>query len=151
METDIRHMIYQISLEEKLEHERLEQQRAKHFRAQPLPHDEPFVPKRSDRPLTEVDDVVLFTEMRSEERRAFEEMLKQKEEMEQRERERMKREQEVCASLQISPFCRPWGMHGAILNATSTGTRKGRNPTFATTASAPRTTRQAICPRCRQT
>ncbi|KAJ3041533.1 Protein tpx2 [Rhizophlyctis rosea] len=94
LETDIRHMMYQMSLEEKLEHERLEQQRAKLFKAQPLPHDEPFVPKRSEKPLTEIDEVVLFTEMRSEERRAFEEMLRQKEEMEQRERERMKREQE---------------------------------------------------------
>ncbi|KAJ3042781.1 Protein tpx2 [Rhizophlyctis rosea] len=104
LETDIRHMFHQMTLEERLEKERAEEERAKNFKAQPLPHVEPFIPKKSERPVTDPDEVLLFTEMRADERRVFEERLKERERMEEEERERMRKKKEQREKQEIKKF-----------------------------------------------
>ncbi|KAI9101159.1 hypothetical protein DFS34DRAFT_459004 [Phlyctochytrium arcticum] len=95
LETDIRGDFARLTLQEKLEQEEYEKQRAREFHANPLPLDEPFRPEPSSRPLTNVSDVVLNTDLRAEERKAFEDALRQKEAMEQELRETMRKEREL--------------------------------------------------------
>ncbi|KAJ3105005.1 Protein tpx2 [Phlyctochytrium planicorne] len=51
------------------------------FVAQPMPSFEPFVPKKSSKPPTEPEPIKLHSEMRAEERKAFDEALMRKERM----------------------------------------------------------------------
>ncbi|RKO84603.1 hypothetical protein BDK51DRAFT_29204 [Blyttiomyces helicus] len=94
LETEVRGLMYQLSLEEKIEREVKEEIAAKTFLANPMPLLEPFVPKRSDKPPTEVEPLTLYTDIRAEERRAYEESRKMREAMEEEERERMRLEEE---------------------------------------------------------
>ncbi|KAJ3178246.1 Protein tpx2 [Gaertneriomyces sp. JEL0708] len=95
LETDLRGEFAKLSLQEKLQEEERERRRRKEFRAQPLPVVEPFMPQPSHKPLTDVENVVLHTDVRAEERRAYEEMKRRKEEMEEMERQRMLKEAEA--------------------------------------------------------
>ncbi|KAI9002732.1 hypothetical protein BC832DRAFT_593458 [Gaertneriomyces semiglobifer] len=95
LETDLRGEFAKLSLQEKLQEEERERRRRKEFRAQPLPVVEPFMPQPSHKPLTDVENVVLHTDVRAEERRAYEEMKRRKEEMEEMERQRMLKETEA--------------------------------------------------------
>ncbi|KAJ3078383.1 Protein tpx2 [Rhizoclosmatium hyalinum] len=66
------------------------------FVAQPVPQVEPFVPKKSSKPVTLPEPVLLHTDSRVEERRGFEEMKREREreEAEAREQARLAREEE---------------------------------------------------------
>ncbi|KAJ2805547.1 hypothetical protein H4R21_001216, partial [Coemansia helicoidea] len=73
--TDSRGEAYQRQLRARLaelEERRLERMR---FKARSIPHslDHPFVPQPSTRPLTTVEEILLKTELRSEERHAYDE------------------------------------------------------------------------------
>ncbi|KAJ3278773.1 Protein tpx2 [Borealophlyctis nickersoniae] len=94
LETDIRGALHRMTLEEKRAKELEEAAAAKRFVAKPIPALEPFIPKKSDRPVTEPDDVVLHSDVRAEERRAFEEQQREKERADEERKERHKREQE---------------------------------------------------------
>ncbi|KAJ3131790.1 Protein tpx2 [Physocladia obscura] len=64
------------------------------FTAQPMPVFEPFVPKKSNKPPTVPDSVVLHTDSRAEERRAFEEAKRAREAMEEEMRDLVRLERE---------------------------------------------------------
>jgi hypothetical protein len=68
---------------------------AMHFVAQPIPSYEPFVPKKSTKPVTIPEDVGLRLDQRVEERRAFDEARRQREQEEAEMRERARLEKEV--------------------------------------------------------
>ncbi|KAI9505701.1 hypothetical protein BX070DRAFT_220556 [Coemansia spiralis] len=73
--TDIRGETYQRQLRERiaeLEHRRRERML---FKARPIPTsiDHPFVPQPSSIPLTSIEEILLHTELRSEERHAYDE------------------------------------------------------------------------------
>ncbi|KAI8322326.1 hypothetical protein GQ54DRAFT_297446 [Martensiomyces pterosporus] len=75
LQTETRGEAYQRQLGERLEElERRRRERAQ-FRARPIPAsiDMPFVPQPSSMPLTEIEEILLSTELRSEERRAYDE------------------------------------------------------------------------------
>ncbi|KAJ1826592.1 hypothetical protein LPJ56_002100 [Coemansia sp. RSA 2599] len=73
LETDVRGEAYQKQLRERLAELEKRQQERREFRAQPIPPsiDHPFVPGPSTLPLTEIQEILLKTELRSEERRAY--------------------------------------------------------------------------------
>jgi hypothetical protein len=70
---------YQKSFEERLHEEALRLEQQAQFHANPMPLSAPFIPKKSNRPVTESEPVLLHTEVRREERQAFEEDMKRKE------------------------------------------------------------------------
>ncbi|KAJ2900453.1 hypothetical protein IWW38_000506 [Coemansia aciculifera] len=75
LQTDTRGEVYQRQLRARLE-ELEERKRARmEFRARPIPPsiDQPFVPQPSTIPLTAIEEILLKTELRSEERRAYDE------------------------------------------------------------------------------
>ncbi|KAJ2644748.1 hypothetical protein GGF44_000434 [Coemansia sp. RSA 1694] len=105
LQTDTRGEAYQRQLRERLE-ELEERKRARmEFRARPIPPsiDQPFVPQPSAIPLTAIEEILLRTELRSEERRAYDEdrmererireevMARKRLEEERREEEEIKR------------------------------------------------------------
>ncbi|KAJ3415029.1 hypothetical protein HDV05_005674 [Chytridiales sp. JEL 0842] len=65
------------------------------FVAQPMPVFEPFIPKKSEKPITMPEEVFLRSEMRAEERKAFEEQRRQREQEEAEMRDRAKAEKEA--------------------------------------------------------
>ncbi len=69
-------------MEEKLSYEEYESEMKKRFRAQPIPSHAPFIPKKSSKAPTEPESLHLHLEERMEERKAFDEELKRKEEYE---------------------------------------------------------------------
>ncbi|KAB7499326.1 Targeting protein for Xklp2-like protein [Armadillidium nasatum] len=82
LRSDIRGTAKQQNLQTELEElERLEEQQRK-FVAQPdtVLHKKPFVPEKSRKPSTTVEEFRLNTDKRAEERRSFDEHLKEKEE-----------------------------------------------------------------------
>ncbi|KNC96979.1 uncharacterized protein SPPG_07797 [Spizellomyces punctatus DAOM BR117] len=101
LETEIRGSFARLTIEEKRERELREQERMRQFRANPLPCLDPFIPQPSNRPLTDVENVLLHTDVRAEERRAFEESRKQREAIEQKMREEMAKDDEEREKEQI--------------------------------------------------
>ncbi|KAJ2598381.1 hypothetical protein GGF39_002670 [Coemansia sp. RSA 1721] len=73
LETDVRGDAYQKQLRERLAELEERQRQRREFKAQPIPPsiDHPFVPGPSTLPLTEIQEILLKTELRSEERRAY--------------------------------------------------------------------------------
>ena len=53
------------------------------FKANPLPADNVFIPKKSTKPLTQSQDIVLHTEERSKERSAFDHEIAVKEQQQE--------------------------------------------------------------------
>ncbi|KAJ3160103.1 Protein tpx2 [Geranomyces variabilis] len=96
--TDLRGAQAQQALVARLAREEQEREQRAQFHAQPfnahLVLDRPFVPLASDKPLTSVEPVVLSSEQRAEERRAFDERRKEREREEERLRELRKIEEE---------------------------------------------------------
>ncbi|KAJ3329839.1 Protein tpx2 [Blyttiomyces sp. JEL0837] len=74
---------------------------AKPFIAQPVPIFEPFVPKKSTKPPTTCEEVVLHTDIRSDERRAYDEARRLKELAEEEMKEKMRLEKEEQEKLEI--------------------------------------------------
>ncbi|KAJ2292665.1 Protein tpx2 [Coemansia sp. RSA 355] len=72
---DSRGDAYQSKLRARLEELEQRQQERKQFKARPIPTsmDHPFVPQASALPLTAIEEILLRTELRSEERRAYDE------------------------------------------------------------------------------
>ncbi|RUS21449.1 hypothetical protein BC937DRAFT_92666 [Endogone sp. FLAS-F59071] len=93
-ETDARGEQYQASFREKLRMWQQIDKENKKFRAQPIPSfiEKPFVPKKSTKPLTEVNEVQLHTETRAEERRVLEEQMKEREKIDEMIREKKRKE-----------------------------------------------------------
>ncbi len=87
-----------MTLQEQLEREKLEAERKTHFVANPLPEFEPFVVKKSDKPIVVPEDITLNTDLRAQERREFEEMLQRKQEEEEAIKENMRKMQLVLNS-----------------------------------------------------
>ncbi|KAJ3175155.1 Protein tpx2 [Geranomyces variabilis] len=96
--TDLRGAQAQQALAARLVREEYEREQRAQFHAQPfnahLVLDRPFVPLASDKPLTSVEHVVLSSEQRAEERRAFDERRKEREREEERLRELRRIEEE---------------------------------------------------------
>ncbi|EPZ34420.1 TPX2 domain-containing protein [Rozella allomycis CSF55] len=61
------------------------------FKANPLPPDTVFIPKKSTKPLTQAEDILLQTEVRCQERRLFDDHVKQVKQQE----EQMQKEKEI--------------------------------------------------------
>ncbi|KAI9137423.1 hypothetical protein BKA69DRAFT_920618 [Paraphysoderma sedebokerense] len=95
LKTDIRGDSYQKQLAEHLLKEQVEKENATKFHARPLPDPVPFVPKKSDKPLTDHGDIVLHTNMRAEERKLFDEFLEEKRKADQELREYVRRQKEA--------------------------------------------------------
>ncbi|KAL2919499.1 hypothetical protein HK105_201146 [Polyrhizophydium stewartii] len=89
--TDLRGAIHQSALEQRLAREQEAERQRRAFHANPLPDAEPFVPKKSDKPLTEIQPIVLHTDVRAHERSDYEETKRQRE----LEEERLKTEAEL--------------------------------------------------------
>eukprot|EP00842_Homolaphlyctis_polyrhiza_P003859 jgi/Hompol1/4474/HPOL_001733-RA len=101
LQTDLRGALYKMSLEQKLAREKQEAARLREFHANPMPDGEPFLPKRSDRPLTHPDDITLHTDVRSKERDAFDEQRAQREAQEARMREEKEKKLEEQLEAQL--------------------------------------------------
>ncbi|KAJ2351591.1 hypothetical protein GGF43_003987 [Coemansia sp. RSA 2618] len=73
--TDIRGEAYQSKLQARLEELEQRQRERKQFKARPIlaSIDHPFVPQAAPLPLTAIEEILLRTELRSEERRAYDE------------------------------------------------------------------------------
>jgi hypothetical protein len=73
------------------------------FRAQPIPEAifEPFVPKKSERPLTLCEDPGLNTELRAEERKQFDQLLEEKRRIEEEEMEILEAERQRTLEYQL--------------------------------------------------
>ncbi|KAJ2795572.1 hypothetical protein H4R20_005836 [Coemansia guatemalensis] len=105
LRTDSRGESYQRKLKARLEELERRQYERMQFKAQPIPHsiDHPFVPHPSTLPLTAIEEILLRTELRSEERRAYDEdrtererireevLARKRQEEERREMEEIKR------------------------------------------------------------
>ncbi|KAJ3092019.1 Protein tpx2 [Quaeritorhiza haematococci] len=73
--TEVRGVHHKLTMEEKLmEEERLKKESA-NFKARPLQNPVPFVPKKSSKQLTVSEEVFLHTDVRAEERKAFDEEI----------------------------------------------------------------------------
>ncbi|KAJ2744741.1 hypothetical protein GGI20_002710 [Coemansia sp. BCRC 34301] len=75
LQTDTRGEAYQRRLRERLEELEERKRLRMEFKARPIPQsiDHPFVPQPSAIPLTAIEEILLRTELRSEERRAYDE------------------------------------------------------------------------------
>ncbi|KAJ2051323.1 hypothetical protein H4S04_002050 [Coemansia sp. S16] len=75
LQTDTRGDAYQRQLRERLEELEQRKRERMEFKARPIPPsiDQPFVPQPSAIPLTAIEEILLKTELRSEERRAYDE------------------------------------------------------------------------------
>ncbi|KAI8825957.1 uncharacterized protein EV422DRAFT_514818 [Fimicolochytrium jonesii] len=104
LETEFRGAFARMTLEERQEKQREEEAKRRQFKAQPLPFsiDHPFFPQPSNKPLTNVEDVVLSTEERAEERKAFDEERRIREAAEEEMRRRAAKEQEEREKLEIA-------------------------------------------------
>ncbi|KAJ1890541.1 hypothetical protein LPJ66_007413, partial [Kickxella alabastrina] len=73
LQTDSRGEAYQSQLKARLEELEEKQRERREFKARPIPPsiDQPFVPQPSTIPLTAIEEILLSTELRSEERRAY--------------------------------------------------------------------------------
>ncbi|KAJ2849457.1 Protein tpx2 [Coemansia brasiliensis] len=105
LSTDIRGEAYQKKLRARLDELERRQRERQEFKARPIPEsiDHPFVPQASAMPLTAIEEVLLQTELRSEERRAYDEdrmerdrireevLARKRQEEERREEEEIKR------------------------------------------------------------
>lgn len=89
--SDIRSHHYQTELEKKLREEEICLVKKREFQPRPVPHVAPFMPKKSTKPLTQIESVHLHSSDRAEKRREFDEKLHQKE-LEMAERERQQQE-----------------------------------------------------------
>ncbi|KAJ1903469.1 hypothetical protein LPJ81_003041 [Coemansia sp. IMI 209127] len=79
--TETRGEAYQRQLCERLEELETRQRERMLFKAQPIPPslDHPFVPKQSAIPLTAIEEILLHTELRGEERREYDDDRKERE------------------------------------------------------------------------
>ena len=94
--TKIRGQHHRRVLEEKLHVEQEEQKKMAEFHARPIMEPEqPFVPKRSDKPTTENVPHQLNTEIRKENRKKFEDEMHEKDEMMERFKLQKMKEEEV--------------------------------------------------------
>ncbi|KAI7824203.1 hypothetical protein BX661DRAFT_206730 [Kickxella alabastrina] len=73
LQTNSRGEAYQSQLKARLEELEEKQRERREFKARPIPPsiDQPFVPQPSTIPLTAIEEILLSTELRSEERRAY--------------------------------------------------------------------------------
>ncbi|KAJ3269881.1 hypothetical protein HDV01_000843 [Terramyces sp. JEL0728] len=95
--TDKRGEVYKQHLQEKLDHEKQELQKQAEFKAQPLPPQDPFMPKKSEKPLTEIQEFQSHLTNRQKERQIYEQSIKEKQQQEQElleKMEKLKKEQE---------------------------------------------------------
>jgi targeting protein for Xklp2 len=91
LQTDFRGELYQQQFQEKVK----ELTAVKPFHANPMPNLEPFIPKRSEKPLTEVEAFSLNTDARAEERRKFEESQSKRLQMEEEAKRALEKQKEV--------------------------------------------------------
>lgn len=107
LSTDLRGETHQRRLQEQLEQERRDKENKARFKAQPFREVEPFIPSKTAKAPTEPVRVMLRSETRAEERRRFEEDLKEKERIAEELRQRQLKEQEVGFFLVEQLDCRP--------------------------------------------
>lgn len=93
--TDERGEAYQDQFYKKIEEEDDMEKRQAEFKAQPLPGDVVFVPKRSTKPLTQVENVELVVDKRLRERKKFDEMVKDNERLQEERRLQAELENQV--------------------------------------------------------
>ncbi|KAJ2550293.1 hypothetical protein EV175_004126 [Coemansia sp. RSA 1933] len=94
--TETRGEAYQRQLCERLEELESRQRERLLFKAQPIPHslDHPFVPKQSTIPLTSIEEILLHTELRGEERREYDDDRKERERIREEVLARKRQEEE---------------------------------------------------------
>jgi hypothetical protein len=94
LQTDFRGELYQQQFQEKVK----ELNTVKPFHANPVPNLEPFIPKRSEKALTEVEGFSLNTDARAEERKKFEEAQNKRLQMEEEAKKELEKQKEVLLS-----------------------------------------------------
>ena len=129
-----------MSFQEKLELEQQEQELRKAFVANPLPEFEPFVVKKSDKPIVLPEDIVLSTDVRAQERKQFDDMLKQKMEEEEAAKENLKRLQMVRLPLMIVFLF----LKAKKYSPTGEGKRQGADQENSTTSCSSSSTRKTF-------
>ena len=95
LETKKRGETYRQVLAEKRQVEMEEEKNKMVFHARPVPNLEPFVVKRHEGHVTENEPIVLYTDVRAQERKAFEEQMKEKERMIEMAKQQQEREEKV--------------------------------------------------------
>lgn len=110
----MRHQQYQEHFHQRLAKEEADLARQREFHSRPIPHTDPFQPKKSIKPLTSIEPVKLHSSERALKRRQFDEQIRAKgREMAERERrlaeERQRREAAELKVLrqQLVPKARP--------------------------------------------
>jgi hypothetical protein len=93
--TDVRGSSAQQRFQEALQEQQQQEANSRQFKAQQAPHPNPFVPEKSDKPLTCPIGVDLKTEDRAERWHDFEEHLKEKEEALAKAKRKAEEEQQV--------------------------------------------------------
>lgn len=79
LESEEKHYLAQQKLMQQIAEEEEKRKKAMEFKARPFKEPKPFVPKKSNKPLTEIDEFALNSDVRSQKRRLFDEMMHEKE------------------------------------------------------------------------
>ena len=82
LKTELRGQAYQDWLSEHLIEEQQKENEERHFHSHPVPHYEPFIPKKSTKPLTQHHPIPLTADIRVEKRREFDRHIKERGEAE---------------------------------------------------------------------
>lgn len=77
--SDLRYEQHHAELERRIRKEEAELDAIRQFHSRPMPHAAPFLPRKSTKPLTQVEDFELHSTERAERRREWEESLRAKE------------------------------------------------------------------------
>ncbi|KAJ3219245.1 Protein tpx2, partial [Clydaea vesicula] len=101
LKTDERGEIIQQKFKEKLCKEEEERIKKAEFHANAAPKAAPFYPEKSSKPVTEPENVVLHTEIRGKERKAFDDGIKKREEEDNELKELLKLKQQEEEKVQI--------------------------------------------------
>lgn len=124
------------------------------FRAQSIPSfiEKPFIPKKSTKPLTEMNEVQLHTATRAAERRVLEEQMKEREKIDEMVREKKRKEDMVSRrrfngehKVGLVGKREPTNCFFVFHNALLSGAWKRRNPPAPPKARSPPATHQAVC------
>lgn len=109
--TDVRGSSAQQRFQEALQEQLQQEANSRQFKAHPAPHPDPFVPEKSDKPLTCPAGIELKTEDRAERWHDFEEHLKEKEEALAKAKQIAQEEQQVKSFhhlIKLSAFRENW-------------------------------------------
>lgn len=93
--SDRRYEQHHAELERRIREEEAKLEEMRHFNARPVPHPVPFLPKKSTKPLTQVEDFELHSTERAERRQEWERKLRVREAELNRQRDELQRVREA--------------------------------------------------------